>query len=81
MKHLIPIIIGLLALLGFADSVYLTLAHFQVINPITLESSRVCLLKTGSCVNVVVSPLAAVAQQDHSPARIIRASVSSIELA
>lgn len=66
MKHLIPIIIGLLALVGFADSVYLTLAHFQVIDPITMESSGVCSLTVGSCLKVILSPKATVAGIPHA---------------
>jgi uncharacterized membrane protein len=66
MKHLIPILIGLLALLGFVDSLYLTLVHFQVVSPITLESSGVCTLAGDSCAKVILSPNASVAGIPHA---------------
>lgn len=66
MKHLVPILIGMLALLGFADSVYMTLVHFEVISPISMESSGVCTLTGNSCSNVILSPKASVAGVPHA---------------
>jgi len=56
MKHLVPAIIGLLALLGFADSSYLALVHYGVLSPAALEGSGVCQLASRSCSSVILSP-------------------------
>jgi uncharacterized membrane protein len=56
MKHLIPAIIGLLALIGLADSAYLALAHYGVVSPASIEGSGVCQLAARSCVSVILSP-------------------------
>lgn len=55
MKHTIPIIIVILALAGFADSVYLTLAHYNIVSPASLEESGMCSLGARSCENVIIS--------------------------
>ena len=66
MKYVIPILIGLLALVGLVDSVYLMLVHFRVVTPISFESSGVCTLSAKSCVNVILSPDASVAGIPHA---------------
>jgi len=66
MKHLIPGIIGLLALLGLADSTYLALAHFGVISPLSVESSGLCQLAVRTCGSVIVSPDATIAGLPHA---------------
>ncbi|MGI6294512.1 MAG: vitamin K epoxide reductase family protein [Armatimonadota bacterium] len=61
MKLAIPILIGILAFVGFADSVYLTMAHFGIINPATLEESAVCSLTDNSCEKAATSTSATTA--------------------
>ena len=49
MKIVIPILIGVLALVGFADSMYMTLAHYDVIDAQSLSDSNICTLTDGAC--------------------------------
>lgn len=56
MKQVVPAIIGLLALLGLADSSYLALVHYGLLGSATLETSGVCNLAAGSCADVIASP-------------------------
>jgi len=55
MKHLIPVLIGCLALAGIADSTYLAMAHYQVISPAAVKSSAMCQLTAGSCETIALS--------------------------
>lgn len=55
MKQAVPAIIGLLALLGLADSSYLALVHYGVLSPTTVETSGVCRLAAGACEDVITS--------------------------
>lgn len=66
MKHLIPAIIGLLALLGLADSSYLALVHYGVVSPASMEGSGVCQLAARSCASVILSPESAIFGIPHA---------------
>jgi uncharacterized membrane protein len=66
MKHLIPAVIGLLALLGLADSTYLALAHYGAIGPLSIESSGVCRLAARACGTVLASPDSTIAGIPHA---------------
>ncbi len=66
MKHAIPIVIVILAFVGLADSVYLTLAHYRIVDPVTLETSGVCNLATRACESVILSPQATIAGIPHA---------------
>ena len=66
MKHLIPAIIGLLALLGLADSAYLALVHYDLVSPLALESSGVCRLTVRTCASLITSPEATIAGVPHA---------------
>lgn len=59
-------VIGLLALLGLVDSTYLTLAHYGVINPASLDSTGMCRLATRSCATLAVSKEASIAGIPHA---------------
>ena len=66
MKHWIPLIIGVLALMGMVDSEYLTLAHYRVIDPLSLESVGVCKVSARSCSSLIMSPDASIAGIPHA---------------
>lgn len=66
MKQAIPYIIVVLALVGLADSTYLTLAHYRVVNPMSMETSGLCKVAVRSCASVVLSPDASIAGIPHA---------------
>jgi len=66
MKHWIPIVIVILALLGAADSVYMTLAHYKLISASAVESSGACPLTGRTCATVITSPRATIAGIPHA---------------
>lgn len=66
MRHLVPLIILALALLGMADSVYMTLAHYNVVSLASLEPSGACSLTGKTCSLVVTSPQASVFGIPHA---------------
>lgn len=55
MKIVIPILIGVLALVGFADSMYMTLTHYDVIDAQSLPDSGICTLTDGACERTLTS--------------------------
>ena len=55
MKHLIPTIIGCLALAGLGLCAFLTLAHFNLITMNSAGSNEACNFTTGSCDSVITS--------------------------
>lgn len=61
MKNWILLVIGILAFVGLADSAYLTLVHYRVISPLTVESAGLCRLPAGSCANAILSSSASIA--------------------
>lgn len=66
MKHWLPLVIALLALIGLVDSTYLTLAHYGVVSRESIETSGICQLTSGSCVGVILSPQASIAGIPHA---------------
>lgn len=66
MKHWIPIVIALLAVLGAADSVYMTLAHYNLISASAVESTGACPLTGKSCATVITSPQSTIAGIPHA---------------
>ena len=55
MKLVIPVLIGVFALIGFADSMYLTLAHYAVFDTTGLRDSNICALTNGDCEKTITS--------------------------
>lgn len=49
MRRVVPVIILILALIGFLDSIYLTLAHYEVFGPKTIMMASACPLRDGGC--------------------------------
>lgn len=66
MKKAIPLVIVVLALIGLADSIYLTLVHLRIVDPASLESSGVCNLAIRTCASVILSPQASIAGIPHA---------------
>ena len=56
MKRYITIMMGFVAAIGLADSVYLTLVHYQLLAH--KATTLACNLSSGSCVSVLQSPYA-----------------------
>jgi len=66
MKHWLPVIVAVLALAGAADSIYMTLAHYNVISTAKVESSGACPLTGKTCATVISSPQSTVAGVPHA---------------
>lgn len=52
MKFVVPVVIGVLALVGLADSVYLSLAHYGVVEVETPVLTEMCEPRAGTCESV-----------------------------
>lgn len=68
MIHRLPIVIGILALLGAVDSAYMTLAHYSLVSSFTNSPSNVCPLTGEGCAAVFASPQAKVLGVPHAVA-------------
>lgn len=66
MKHWVPLVIAVLALLGAADSVYMTLAHYKLISAASVEATGACPLTGRGCATVISSPQSTVAGIPHA---------------
>lgn len=66
MKHRIPLLIAILALLGAVDSAYMTLGHYKLISAAAMEGSGACPLTGRSCSTVVTSPEATIFGIPHA---------------
>lgn len=60
MRYTLPIVICILALAGLADSIYLSLAHFGLVDLHTSAVANVCKIGSGGCEEALTSNQAAV---------------------
>lgn len=66
MKHWIPVVIVVLAVIGLADSVYMTLAHYKLISASVVEANGACPLTGKSCATVITSPQSTIGGVPHA---------------
>ena len=60
MRSVVPIVICVLALAGLADSTYLSLAHFGLVDLHTSSVPNVCGIGAGGCEEALTSPQATI---------------------